>query len=420
LVEQAKPELFQGWFDPAAPAEPFETTAPAPYLFAGLAEDDLLAVGVPEDWLVSVQEASESRFYDLADHLPGEASEALLQYAVTGILPRPSRVESDLTAADPYQHPDALRRILTVESADELEAALNAPWEKWSVFLHPSQRAVVERSFNGPARVAGSAGTGKTVVALHRTVRLIRSDPMARLLLTTFSEPLANHLRAKLAVLAGQDGAVVPRATIVSFQGLATDLFQLTFGRKPRVATTERVEAALTEAAAEHALKGFSQRFLISEWTGVIDAWRVADPKGYAEVPRLGRKNRLGSRQREILWPVFATVGESLAAQGVLTWPAVFHVLADHYSAKDAKPFSHVVVDEAQDLGVPELRLLAALTPQGRTGYSLQAIWVSASSNSHSPGRRWARTSGAARQPLRSTTAPRTRSGWRPIDYSRR
>ena len=77
----------------------------------------------------------------------------------------------------------------------ELEAALDYPWEKWAVFLHPDAADIVERSFPGPARVAGSAGTGKTVVALHRAMHHLRQSPDARVLLTTFSDPLANALQ---------------------------------------------------------------------------------------------------------------------------------------------------------------------------------------------------------------------------------
>src|SRR5690606_25684788 len=106
--------------------------------------------------------------------------------------------------------------------------------------------------YNGPARVSGSAGTGKTVVALHRAVRLIRRDDSARVLLASFSEPLANHLKAKLAILAGPDTTIVPRITVASFQGLATELFQLAFGRKPRVASADQVDEALRAAAADN------------------------------------------------------------------------------------------------------------------------------------------------------------------------
>jgi superfamily I DNA and RNA helicase len=73
-------------------------------------------------------------------------------------------------------------------NAEELERALAYPWAKWTVFLHPAQRALVERSYSGPARVAGSAGTGKTIVALHRAAWLARQNPDARVLLTTFSQ----------------------------------------------------------------------------------------------------------------------------------------------------------------------------------------------------------------------------------------
>jgi len=365
-VEEAEPDLARRWSQPAPETvEAAHTVPPAP-LFAGLSDDDLMSVGVPQDWLLPVQAASEAGFYELAEHLPAEASEALLEFAATGFLRRPAAPAADVELADPFLHPDALRRFLTVESADALQAALDAPWDKWSVFLHPSQRAVVERTYNGPARVAGSAGTGKTVVAVHRAVRLIRGDPSARVLLTTFSEPLANSLRAKLAVLAGPDTSIVPRITVASFEGLATELFQLAFGRKARVASAEQVEAALAQAARAAELKGFSQRFLLSEWSSVIDAWRVADGAAYTAVPRLGRKNRLGSRQRDSLWPVFAAAGDQLRAQGGLTWAGVFHTLADHYEAKADKPFSHIVVDEAQDLGVPELRLLCAIAPPGQ------------------------------------------------------
>lgn len=400
VVEAQEPDVARRWR--MEYAQPGLAEAP-PAAFGALTREQLLEVGVPADWIDPVLEVSEEGFLDIAACLPAEASEALLQFATTGQLrpsapaandpapsapiasvppyrmrqrtsdaapmflsvfgaPRPSGTKISPSA---FEHPDARRRFARIDSSEELEAALDAPWDTWSVFLHPSQREVVERSYNGPARVAGSAGTGKTVVALHRTVRHIKQDPNARILLTTFSEPLAGSLRAKLAVLAGPDSSIVPRVTVASFQSLADELFQLAFGRRPRVGTAEQVEAALASAAKAAGLKGFSQRFLAAEWANVVDAWRVSDAEAYAAVPRLGRRNRLGARQREALWPVFAAAGDLLRSQGVLTWPGVFHQLADYYGATAQKPFSHVIVDEAQDLGVPELRLLCTLAPDG-------------------------------------------------------
>jgi len=142
-------------------------STPVPALFAALDDDALLSIGVPADWLADVRAADEDGFFALAEHLPAEASEALLDFAATGRLAVPTPV-----GADPFAHPDALRRIRPIADQDELEQALAYPWEKWGVFLHPSQRDLVARSFGGPARVAGSAGTGKTIVAIHRAVRL--------------------------------------------------------------------------------------------------------------------------------------------------------------------------------------------------------------------------------------------------------
>ena len=124
---------------------------------------------------------------ELTDHLPEEAAEALFNLA-TGHTP--AWVEPVRVGIDPFEHPDAQRRFRLIENAEALEQALEYPWEKWIIFLHPSQREVVEKSYNGPARVSGSAGTGKTVVALHRAVSQARKDPEARILLTTFLLPL--------------------------------------------------------------------------------------------------------------------------------------------------------------------------------------------------------------------------------------
>ncbi len=328
--------------------------------FVSLSSDDLLSVGVPEDWIDDISTSTEDSFLELAVHLPGEASEALLEYVSTGILNKPAIV----AVSDPFAHPDAQRRFRVVENVEELEQALSYPWERWIVFLHPSQRELVEKSFSGPARVAGSAGTGKTVVALHRARRLAQ-DPHSRVLLTTFSEPLAIALERKLQILAGETSEVVPRITVASFEGIARELFQLVHGGKPPLASEELVRGLLLKAAEAQEGPPITERFLLSEWNNVVDAWQIESAEQYADVPRLGRKNRMGSKQRARLWPVFQTTLDELAARGFETRASMFQSLTDHYAAKADKPFTHVVVDEAQDLGVPELRFLRAVAPEG-------------------------------------------------------
>ena len=345
---------------PAAPQLPFpEAPVSAPRLFAKLTEAELLSIGVPTDWLADVTTATEDSFLDIAAHLPGEAAEALLQYVDSGRLAKPAPVAT----TDPYAHPDAQRRIRIVADEEELRLALDYPWERWGVFLHPSQRAMVERSFDGPARVSGSAGTGKTVVALHRAVRLARSDPSRRILLATFSEPLALELASKVKVLAPETSGIVPRITVSDWAGVADELFQLSTGRRPRIVGTEALASLISNAAHDVEVRGFSDRFLLSEWTHVVDAWGIDGLEAYAKVPRLGRRSPLGPKQRERLWSVFGQVAAALDTQGLITRAGVYRRVAADYSGRPNKPFGAIIIDEAQDLGPAELVFLSAITP---------------------------------------------------------
>lgn len=341
----------------AAPTQP---VAVAPkYLLAHVSDDDLLAYGVPEEWLGDVRTATEETIFEVVEHLPREAAEALLDLAV-GETPEPAQQAAPETK--PFEHPDALRRFRVLENVDELRQALDFPWDQWTVFLHPSQRQVVDQIFNGPARVTGSAGTGKTVVALHRAAKILKANASARLLVTTFSLPLANALEQKLRILTGESKTIVRPANILSFKNVASEMFTLAFGYHPKAASDAQVRAALEDASKSLGLAGFSLRFLVSEWLNLVDAWQVETLEAYQTVPRIGRKVRLSAKQRERLWPIFVAARTRLEAQGVLTWPSIFGAVTRHFAPRANKPFTHTVVDEAQDLGVAELRMLSAIT----------------------------------------------------------
>jgi mRNA-degrading endonuclease RelE of RelBE toxin-antitoxin system len=170
-------------------------------VFAEVSDGELESLGVTVVWFADVKKADEDSLLDLIVHLPQEAGEALLELAVGG-KPKPFVAAA---IKNPYEHPDSQRRFKVIANAEELQRALDFPWDKWTVFLHPSQHELVDKDFSGPARVAGSAGTGKTVVALHRAVTLARRHPKSRVLLTTFSDPLAHALAAKLYRLAGNE-----------------------------------------------------------------------------------------------------------------------------------------------------------------------------------------------------------------------
>ncbi len=334
-----------------------KTAPPKEPLFAHVTAEELLAYGVPAEWLRDVRQADEDALLALADHLPAEAAEALLELATGG---RPKVIQAAAAGADPFDHPDARRRFREMSDVEELERALEYPWEKWAVFLHPAQRELVERQYGGPARISGSAGTGKTIVGLHRAVFLARANPDARVLLATFSEALAHALRTKLRRLIGNEPRLGERLEVHAIEAIGRRLYEMHFGR-PRIASRDVIRQLLTEAAGEVPGLKFNPRFLLTEWEAVVDAWQLESWEAYRDVRRLGRKTRLPEPQRVGLWSIFDSVRSRLNDQGLVTVSGLFNRLAARLEERNHPPFDFAVVDEAQDIGVAELRFLAVL-----------------------------------------------------------
>lgn len=332
-----------------------------PALSPDVSDDDLLGYGVPAEWLDDVRHADEDSLLELADHLPAEAAEALLDLA-TGVMPQ---IAAAATAdTDPFTHPDAQRRFRVLTNVEELEQALDYPWEKWAVFLHPAQRDLVERTYNGPARVSGSAGTGKTIVALHRAAFLARNNPNARLLLTTFSNTLARALETKLRHLVGNAPTVFERIEVHGMTAVGLRLYSAVFG-KPRMVDDTTLRGLLSEASQAVGEHRFSESFILAEWREVVDAWQLDTWEAYRDVRRLGRKTRLAEKHRQLLWGIFERVRAELAAKELMTEPSLFARLTEHFQETERRPYDFTIVDESQDVGVAQLRFLAALGALG-------------------------------------------------------
>ena len=360
-------------------------------LFFAVSDGELLSYGVPTDWLATVRSATEDSLLTIADHLPGEAAEALLELA-TGGQPRvglnasaqfprvdgaPAGDDSanlEMLIADEsinetggvvaltesFEHPDAQRRFRTIESPEELQRALDFPWDKWTVFLHPQQRALVEREQSGPARVSGSAGTGKTIVALHRAVHLAKSNPHGRVLLATYSEPLANALATRLRRLISSEPRLGDRIDVGAIPAIGERLYRSLLGPL-RLAPREVVLRLMREALAKSGDSKFSFAFLMSEWDQVVDASQLSTWEGYRDTGRLGRKTRLNEDRRKGLWAIFDEVRNALDKAALVTEAGMFVRLAAAVGKAKNPPYEFAVIDEAQDISASQLKFLAAL-----------------------------------------------------------
>jgi superfamily I DNA/RNA helicase len=330
---------------------------PKPPVLGHIKKEELLQYGVPHEWLDDVKAATEDDILELAEHLPQEAAEAVLELA-TGGIPIVSPIA--ITVDDPFDHPDALRRFRVMDNIEDLEQALAYPWDKWTIFLHPAQKGLVEGRYNGPARVSGSAGTGKTVVALHRAVYLARSNPSARVLLATFSETLANALKEKLRRLIHHQPRLADQIDVYAMNAIGERLYRMHFGEL-KIASRETIVDLIASSKDQVENHRFSNSFIITEWEQIVDAWQLHTWEEYQSVLRLGRKTRLPEDRRKTLWSIFEFIRRDLKDEGLLTYASMFEQLTQHYRADNRSPFDFIVVDESQDISIAQLKFLGAL-----------------------------------------------------------
>jgi mRNA-degrading endonuclease RelE of RelBE toxin-antitoxin system len=356
IRETTKEIVIPVYVEAEIPCAPEIAVELAP-LFAASTDDELTDYGVPTEWLDDVKKVTEDTLLALSDHLPAEAAEALLELATGG---KPRVPQPTEAGASSFDHPDAQRRFRVMTNIEELQCALDFPWEKWTIFLHPEQRQGVERDYNGPARVSGSAGTGKTIVALHRAVHLVRTNPDARVLLTTFSDTLASALQTKLKRLLGSEPRLAERIDVHSINAIGLRLYKTHVG-PAAIADREILKELISEAATAVGGHKFGPHFLLTEWEQVVDAWQLGTWEAYRDVVRLGRKTRLPEKQRTVLWSIFEQVRDGLKSRKMITYAELFGSLATAIMKSKNAVFDFAVVDEAQDISVSHLRFFAAL-----------------------------------------------------------
>ncbi len=381
---------------PSTAAAPSAPSAPSdPSAFDQLKDRQLVRLGVPQAMLPEVRTVHDDADLEaMKERLPKDAYESLF-YFLAGdsydklILEREAPSEpvdtSDFEAA--LGRSESRARFVVADDDAALQQVLNAPLEQWRVFLHPSQRRLVERRWNGPVRVLGGAGTGKTVVAMHRARWLARrmADPdrdsdasgnradgaRKRILFVTFARNLAADIENNLRSICSPEEMKRIEVTnldrwVVAFLRRQGYEFQITYDKdrdQHARAAWERA-MALRDLALDH-----TDAFYAEEWQHVVQAAGIGTEEEYLRVFRAGRGTRLGRSARAKVWPVFAEYRAQLTEHGIKEVDDAYRDAAALLRRKRNAPsadYAAVIVDEAQDLGAPAFKLIRSIVPEGK------------------------------------------------------
>jgi superfamily I DNA/RNA helicase len=350
-------------------------------IFATLDDRDLMSLGVPESSLHRVRAISTEIELDAnQSSLPVEAYEGLfLLFAgetVSQILhDRETRVDKAVNVTDfaaALSTAESKSRFVIVEDDEAMRTILNAPLEQWRIFLHPTQTKLAVGDRSGPVRVLGGAGTGKTVLAMHRAKWLAenRATHNKKILFTTFTKNLALDIEDNLKTLCSN-------STMEKLEVKSLDSWVHGFMRsrklEHKIVFDRSKEGALQAWQAALAVKrddlDLSEDFYEEELEQVILAFGVCTREEYRAVRRIGRGVILSRAKRDAVWPVFEEYRGQLASRKLKEVDDAYRdvatlLLQDAERNGDSMlPFSAIVVDEMQDFGPQALRLLRAMVP---------------------------------------------------------
>lgn len=338
-------------------------------LFAGFGDAVLRRLGIDDRVLKLTRSLTDKEQLEaVKEFLPGVQWQVLSGLA-EGFTPDEvwELLAAELTAEpiDPDDLDAAItrsrHRLVSVDGPAELLAILERPLDFWRVYLHPTQRAIAEASYRGPARVTGGPGTGKTVVALHRAHALAKRGD-GRVLLTTFTSTLTDILQTGLNLLI-EDERIRRRIEVVNVDKLANKIFRK--HRKPPHLLSASDERRIWASVVEDLELPFTPGFLGDEWREVVLAQRIRSADQYLASKRSGRGRAMNAQAKAGVWLAISDFERRLAETGQWTHETICREAVRIMETVEDPMYRHVLVDEAQDLGPDQWRLLRACVPAG-------------------------------------------------------
>ena len=342
-----------------------------PALFANISDEVFEKIGLPEEQLPMIKAIKTLEWlHSLKAAIPEEAFEGLewlgngftVEEVLDTLYPETEKAEvkeNDFAAA--LQTDTSRKSFVIVDGEEELQAIMQEPLEKWRIFLHPTQRKVVEKNFNGPARVLGGAGTGKTVVAMHRAKMLAANlESNGKILFTTYTKNLAEDIKDNLRKICTAEE--MKRIDIINLDAWVFNFLRRQ-GYEYQIVYDEEVDKAWRDAIA---IAGgdlsFVENFYKDEWVKVVQAQEVYDKVSYCKASRIGRGVRLDRKVRMQIWDVFdeyQNIMNEKLQRDVET--AMYECRKILENKKLTGQYTSIIVDEGQDLSPSAYRLLRSL-----------------------------------------------------------
>ncbi len=347
------------------------TGSTEPTAFSQYADEQLLRIGVPSELLPlvrSIKDLDELGKYE--NEIPQDAWENLYYLLDSGDINRIIYdVEEGKRKEDEHekqlQSENNRRRFIDITDDEDLERILKADLKQWMIFLHPSQRRIVEGNYSGSFKVSGGGGTGKTVAAIHRLKRLCTEtyEGHGKVLYTAYNRSLIENLSDSIR----QMEVPTQRFILDTIDKLSLDIAKTKgiISKTTNVLLDERRIHAIWEEVVMDNMSEFSADFLQSEYQDIFLYHDVKSLEQYLKTSRAGQGSALSRKQRKNVWEMVEKYKEIKTKQSLVERDELFNMVTKWLNEHEERPFIHVIADEIQDLSNPQLRFLRALTPVG-------------------------------------------------------
>lgn len=345
-------------------------------LFINYNDEQLLKLSVPEELISQVRSVCcEQDLYSLKTIMPDDAYENIewlmngfsydevINY-ITNDIPESNKTNS---YAEALKNTQSQRSFVIVDNNEELVKMMSEPLEKWRVFLHPTQKTLVDKSYSGPARVLGSAGTGKTVVAMHRAKYLASAcSDKEKVLFTTYTSNLAKDIEENLKKICNSND--LKKIEVVNIDAWVSKFLKsknIQYAIKFDDELNEEWEKAIIQSGES---LNFSAKFFMDEWNNVVCAQEAYNETLYLRAQRVGRGIRLDRKTRMQVWKVFEEYQNIMKIKNIrdVNW-AYYECKLALQNDKISRHYKSIIIDEGQDLSMSAYMLLRTIAGEEHT-----------------------------------------------------